>query len=81
MAPFFGGQRPVTPVADVIANRAAVYLVDGGCERGAACAATPDHAWLWLFQLDSLPMDADSSHWPRPSRDTCNTRNSEAGCK
>jgi hypothetical protein len=34
-----------------------------------------------VLRSDVLPVGADASHWPRSSRDTCNARDAEAGCK
>ena len=71
------GTRPVTPVLDVRGAGGVAYLIDGGCTTApAACGPS----WVWALQLDEPPLPASATAWPRPARDSCNSRSLEAAC-
>ena len=36
--------------------------------------------WLWAVNLPSSPMAASTVAWPRPGRDSCNSRSTGAPC-
>jgi hypothetical protein len=73
----FGSGRPLAPLVDVRGTGGVAYVVDGGCPpAGGACGS----GWVWAVQIDSPPLAASSTAWPRPSRDTCNSRHLEAAC-
>lgn len=59
--------RPWSPVADPRAAGSIAYLTDG--------AGT-----LWAVQLPLPPLPASASAWPRPARDSCNSRSADALC-
>lgn len=64
----FGSVLPLPPVVDARGNGGGVaYLVDS-------------KGWLWAIQLDLAPLAASATVWPRPSRDSCNSRDAEAAC-
>jgi hypothetical protein len=52
---------------DARGSGSVAYLIDGA-------------GWLWAIQLDKLPLAASATVWPRPSRDSCNSRDAEAAC-
>jgi hypothetical protein len=44
-------------------------------------AYVPDGAgWVWAVNLPAPPMQASSTAWPRPGRDSCNSRSAGAPC-
>ena len=53
---------PLSPVVDVRGTGGVAYIPDGS-------------GWLWAIQLDNAPLAATANTWPRPGRDTCNSRN------
>ena len=73
----FTSGRPLPPLIDVRGNGGVAYLLDGGCPQGGGACG---NAWVWAVQLDVPPLPASSTVWPRPSRDTCNSRHLEAAC-
>ena len=71
------GIRPVPPVLDARGAGSVAYLIDGGCTVApSACGAS----WVWALQLDDPPLPASATAWPRPARDSCNTRSLESAC-
>lgn len=64
-----------TPVVPAIDRR------DLGALPGGV-AYVPDGAgWLWAVQLPAAPVAASSTAWPRPGRDSCNSRNAGSTCQ
>jgi hypothetical protein len=63
----FGSVLLLPPVVDARGSGSVAYLVDSA-------------GWLWAIQLDKLPLAASATVWPRPSRDSCNSRDAEAAC-
>lgn len=61
----FASGTPPAPVIDVRGAGGVAYVPDGA-------------GWLWAIQLDRAPLDASANAWPRPGRDTCNSRNAGA---
>ena len=57
---------------------------DSDCRTDAVCAPegyVPDGAgWLWAVNLPAPPMQASATAWPRPGRDSCNSRSAGAAC-
>jgi hypothetical protein len=73
----FPSGRPLPPLIDARGSGGVAYLLDGGCPSdGGVCGS----AWVWALQLDTPPLAASTTAWPRPSRDTCNSRQLEAAC-
>jgi len=62
----FTAQPPV-PALEPSGNSGVAYVPDGA-------------GWLWAVNLPSPPMAASSAAWPRPGRDSCNSRNTGAPC-
>jgi hypothetical protein len=62
----FAGQPPV-PALEPSGVFGVAYVPDGA-------------GWLWAVNLPSPPMPASSVAWPRPGRDSCNSRNAGAPC-
>ena len=56
---------PPTPVVDVRGTGGIAYIPDGAGS-------------VWAVQLDQAPVAASATAWPRPGRDTCNSRNAAA---
>ena len=70
-APLLKTAGPMVPVAPVIDSRPAggvAYVVDGD-------------GWLTAVQLPVAPLAAGSNIWPRPARDSCNSRNAASSCQ
>jgi hypothetical protein len=61
---FGAGVTPPFPVVDTRGSGGVAYFTDGA-------------GWLYSLQLDDAPLGASSSTWPRPSRDTCNSRSAD----
>ena len=60
------GPAPVpTPVVDARGTGGVAYIPDG-------------NGWVWAVQLDQAPVAASATAWPRPGRDSCNSRNATA---
>jgi hypothetical protein len=53
---------PVAPAVDVHGSGAVAYVPDGA-------------GWVWALQLAVAPLAAGPNAWPRPGRDSCNSRN------
>jgi len=44
-------------------------------------AYVPDGAgWVWAINLPAPPLQASAIAWPRPGRDSCNSRSAGAPC-
>lgn len=61
------GGGPVAPAVDTLEV------------GGLAYVATP--AWLYALHVPSAPLSASSTVWPRPGRDSCNSRNAASSCQ
>ncbi len=59
---------PVAPVVDARAGGSVAYVVDG-------------EGWLTAVQLPLAPLAAGQNAWPRPGRDSCNSRNAASTCQ
>jgi hypothetical protein len=59
---------PVTPVLDVRGSFGVAYVPAPG-------------GWVYALQTPAPPMPAGSSAWPRPGRDSCNSRNLSSACE
>ncbi len=59
---------PLSPVVDTLGGGGVAYLTDGS-------------GWLYALQLDDAPVLASSKAWPRPSRDSCNSRSADSSCQ
>ena len=65
---FDAAKVPPTPVVDSLGAGGVAYVADG-------------LGWLWAVQLDDPPLQADAtSTWPRPGRDSCNSRSAASTC-
>jgi hypothetical protein len=64
-----GGAMLITPAID-----------DRGNGDGVAYVSTPTN-WLYAVQTPAAPLPAGSSAWPRPGRDSCNSRNAGSSCQ
>lgn len=53
---------PPTPVVDARGSGGVAYIPDGA-------------GWVWAVQIDQPPVKASATTWPRPGRDSCNSRN------
>jgi hypothetical protein len=62
----FTAQPPV-PALEPAGNYGVAYVPDGA-------------GWLWAVNLPSPPMAASTVAWPRPGRDSCNSRSTGAPC-
>ncbi len=58
---------PTVPALEPSGGRGVAYLPDGA-------------GWLWAIDLPFAPMQAGPSAWPRPGRDSCNSRSVGAPC-
>jgi len=63
----FGSGQPVAPVLDARGTGAVAYVPDG-------------EGWVWALQLPTSPLAAGPNTWPRPGRDSCNSRNAASSC-
>lgn len=64
-ASYASGVVPPTPVVDARGSGGVAYIPDGA-------------GWVWAVQLDQPPVAASAQVWPRPGRDSCNSRNASA---
>ncbi len=58
---------PPVPALEASGNYGVAYVPDGA-------------AWLWAINLPAPPMQASATAWPRPGRDSCNSRSGGASC-
>jgi hypothetical protein len=61
-------QTAVTPAVDLRGSWGVAYAGDG-------------QGWLYAVQLPALPVLATATIWPRPGRDSCNSRNAGSTCQ
>jgi hypothetical protein len=59
---------PVPPVVDTRGSGGVAYLVDG-------------EGWVTALQIPLAPLAAGPNAWPRPGRDSCNSRNAASSCQ
>jgi hypothetical protein len=59
---------PVAPVVDTRGSGGVAYVVDGG-------------GWVTALQIAVPPLAAGQNAWPRPGRDSCNSRNAASSCQ
>jgi hypothetical protein len=59
---------PVSPVVDTRGSGSVAYLVDG-------------EGWVTALQIAVPPLLAGPNVWPRPGRDSCNSRNAASSCQ
>src|SRR5262249_20688370 len=59
--------EPPVPALEPSGSYGVAYVPDGA-------------AWLWVITLPAPPMQASSTAWPRPGRDSCNSRSGGASC-
>ena len=62
----YGGAPPV-PALEASGSYGIAYVPDGS-------------GWVWAVNLPAPPMQASSAAWPRPGRDSCNSRSAGAAC-
>ncbi|MGZ6124468.1 MAG: outer membrane protein assembly factor BamB family protein [Myxococcales bacterium] len=62
----YGGAPPV-PAIEAAGSYGLAYVPDGA-------------GWVWAVSLPSPPMQASAVAWPRPGRDSCNSRSAGAPC-
>jgi hypothetical protein len=62
----YGGVPPV-PAIEVSGSYGVAYVPDGA-------------GWVWAVNLPVPPMQASSVAWPRPGRDSCNSRSAGTPC-
>jgi hypothetical protein len=58
---------PLSPVVDAHGSGGVAYVADG-------------QGTLWAVQIPLPPLAAGQSAWPRPGRDSCNSRNAVSSC-
>lgn len=63
------GATPFAPAVD-----------DRGNGDGVAYVAAPN-SWVFAVETPAAPLLAGSSAWPRPGRDSCNSRNAGSSCQ
>ena len=72
------GAAPLIKVGAFTTQPPVPALEPGG---NSGLAYVPDGAgWLWAINLPSSPMAASTVAWPRPGRDSCNSRSTGAPC-
>jgi hypothetical protein len=59
---------PVPPLVDTRGSGVVAYLVDG-------------EGWVTALQIAVAPLRAGQNAWPRPGRDSCNSRNAASSCQ
>jgi len=59
---------PVAPVVDTHGSGGVAYVADGG-------------GWVTALQIAVPPLAAGQNAWPRPGRDSCNSRNAASSCQ
>ena len=59
---------PAAPVIDIRGTGGVAYVHDGA-------------GWIYALQLQSPPATPGSAVWPRPGRDSCNSRNAASSCQ
>jgi hypothetical protein len=64
-APLSGA--PVAPAIETRGTGGEAYVSDG-------------QGWVWALQLPAAPLAAGAAVWPRPGRDSCNSRNAASPC-
>jgi hypothetical protein len=58
---------PVAPAIETRGTGGVAYVSDG-------------QGWVWALQLPAPPLAAGAAVWPRPGRDSCNSRNAASPC-
>jgi hypothetical protein len=58
---------PPVPAIEASGNYGIAYVPDGA-------------GWVWAVNLPAPPMQASAVAWPRPGRDSCNSRSAGAPC-
>jgi hypothetical protein len=59
---------PVSPAIETRSTGGVAYVSDGA-------------GWVWALQIPSAPLAASAAVWPRPGRDSCNSRNAASSCQ
>jgi hypothetical protein len=65
-APLSGA--PVSPAIETRGTGGVAYVSDGA-------------GWVWALQTPAAPLAASAAVWPRPGRDSCNSRNAASSCQ
>ncbi len=65
LASYAASGPPPTPVVDARGSGGVAYIPDGA-------------GYVWAVQIDQAPVAASATAWPRPGRDSCNSRNAAA---
>ncbi len=61
------GSAPPVPAIEAAGNYGLAYVPDGA-------------GWVWAVDLPAPPVQASAVAWPRPGRDSCNSRSAGAPC-
>jgi hypothetical protein len=67
VAAYTAATPPPVPAVDTAGSFGVAYVADGT-------------GYVWAVNLPALPLQASSSAWPRPGRDSCNSRSAGAPC-
>ena len=72
----FTGTAPQPPAVDrrELRDSGGAFLAAGGLAY-----LTDGEGWVWALQLANAPLAASATVWPRPGRDSCNSRNAAIG--